>query len=44
MQKAERLQGSVALSGGRLGVVYIINDAAKVISVTRIAHRREVYE
>ena len=31
----------------RLGdwrVVYIIDDAAKLISITRIAHRREVYE
>jgi mRNA interferase RelE/StbE len=25
-------------------VVYIIDDAAKIVSVTRIAHRREVYE
>ena len=25
-------------------VVYIIDDAAKLISVMRIAHRREVYE
>ena len=25
-------------------VVYIIDDAAKAMSVTRIAHRREVYE
>ena len=25
-------------------VVYIIDDAAKLISVTRIGHRREVYE
>ena len=25
-------------------VVYIIDDAAQVVSVTRIAHRREVYE
>ena len=25
-------------------VVYIIDDKAKLISVTRIAHRREVYE
>jgi mRNA interferase RelE/StbE len=25
-------------------VVYIIDDVAKVVSVTRIAHRREVYE
>ena len=25
-------------------VVYIIDDAATLISITRIAHRREVYE
>ena len=25
-------------------VVYIISDTTKVVSVTRIAHRREVYE
>ena len=25
-------------------LVYVIDDAAKLISVTRIAHRREVYE
>ena len=25
-------------------VVYIINDAARLIRITRIAHRREVYE
>jgi mRNA interferase RelE/StbE len=25
-------------------VVYIIDDPAKLISVTRVAHRREVYE
>jgi mRNA interferase RelE/StbE len=25
-------------------VVYIVDDAAGVVSVTRIAHRREVYE
>ena len=25
-------------------VVYIIDDAAKLVSVTRIGHRREVYE
>ena len=29
---------------GDLRVVYIIDDAAKVVSVTRIAHRSEVYE
>ncbi|HEV2198901.1 MAG TPA: type II toxin-antitoxin system RelE/ParE family toxin [Bryobacteraceae bacterium] len=25
-------------------VVYIVDDTAKVVTVTRIAHRREVYE
>jgi mRNA-degrading endonuclease RelE of RelBE toxin-antitoxin system len=25
-------------------VVYVVDDAAQVVSVTRIAHRREVYE
>ena len=25
-------------------VVYIVDDAAKVVSITRVAHRREVYE
>ena len=25
-------------------VLYIIDDAAKLVSITRIAHRREVYE
>jgi mRNA interferase RelE/StbE len=25
-------------------IVYLIDDGAKLVSVTRIAHRREVYE
>jgi len=25
-------------------VVYLINDAAKLVTITRVAHRREVYE
>jgi mRNA interferase RelE/StbE len=29
---------------GNWRVLYIIDDAAKLVSVTRIAHRREVYE
>lgn len=29
---------------GAWRVLYIIDDAAKMVSVTRIAHRREVYE
>jgi mRNA interferase RelE/StbE len=29
---------------GAWRVIYLIDDAAKRVSVTRIAHRREVYE
>ncbi len=29
---------------GHWRVVYIVDDAAKLVSVTLIAHRREVYE
>lgn len=29
---------------GDWSVLYIVDDAAKLVSVTRIAHRREVYE
>jgi mRNA interferase RelE/StbE len=25
-------------------VVYLINDEAKLVTITRVAHRREVYE
>jgi mRNA-degrading endonuclease RelE of RelBE toxin-antitoxin system len=25
-------------------IVYVIDDGAKLVSVTRVAHRREVYE
>jgi mRNA interferase RelE/StbE len=32
------------IRSGDWRVLYIIEDAAKLISVTRIAHRREVYE
>ena len=32
------------LRAGDWRVLYIIDDAAKHISVTRIAHRREVYD
>ena len=50
---APRPTGSKKLKGyrdqwrvrvGDWRVVYIIDDAAKLISVTRIAHRREVYK
>jgi mRNA interferase RelE/StbE len=48
-----RPPGSKKLKGGhnewriRVGdyrIVYVINDAARTVDVTRIAHRREVYE
>jgi mRNA interferase RelE/StbE len=32
------------IRAGDWRVVYIIDDAAKLVSVTRIAHRREVYD
>jgi mRNA interferase RelE/StbE len=44
MQETEGLQRPLRVRVGDWRVVYIIDDAAKVVSVTRIAHRREVYE
>jgi hypothetical protein len=42
IKKTEGLQRS---SGWVTGVmVYIVDDTAKAVRVTRIAHRREVYE
>jgi mRNA interferase RelE/StbE len=32
------------IRAGDWRVLYIIDDTAKVVSVTRIAHRRDVYE
>jgi mRNA interferase RelE/StbE len=32
------------LRAGDWRVVYIVDDAAKLVTITRIAHRREVYE
>jgi mRNA interferase RelE/StbE len=29
---------------GDMRVVYVIDDSAKIVAVTRIAHRRDVYE
>jgi ParE-like toxin of type II ParDE toxin-antitoxin system len=40
--KTQGLQGSMAPSGD-WRVVYIIDDAAKRVSITRVRHRREVY-
>lgn len=42
-----KLKGYKDLWRIRIGdwrVLYIVDDAAKVVSITRIAHRREVYE
>jgi mRNA interferase RelE/StbE len=42
-----KLKGSKDQWRVRVGdwrVLYIIDDAARLVSVTRIAHRREVYE
>jgi mRNA interferase RelE/StbE len=32
------------IRGGDWRVVYIIDDSAKRVNITRVAHRREVYE
>ena len=43
----KKLKGHKRLWRIRVGdwrVLYIIDDTAKIVSVTRIAHRREVYE
>jgi mRNA interferase RelE/StbE len=45
--RCKKLRGYKDLWRVRVGdwrVLYIIDDAAKLVSVTRIAHRREVYE
>jgi mRNA interferase RelE/StbE len=44
MQETEGVQGKWRVRVGDWRVVYIVDDAAKLVSVTRIAHRREVYE
>ncbi len=44
---SKKLRGYKDLWRVRVGdwrVVYIVDDAARLVSVTRIAHRREVYE
>jgi mRNA interferase RelE/StbE len=43
----KKLRGYKDLWRIRVGdyrVVYIVNDAGKLVSITRIAHRQEVYE
>ncbi len=44
---SKKLQGYKDLWRIRIGdwrIVYVINDHTKVVSVTRVAHRSEVYE
>jgi mRNA interferase RelE/StbE len=44
MQEAEGYKDKWRIRVGAWRVVYIIDDPAKLASVTRIAHRREAYE
>jgi mRNA interferase RelE/StbE len=53
LESAPRPPGCKKLKGGdnewriRVGdyrIVYVIDDAARTVDVTRIAHRRDVYE
>jgi mRNA interferase RelE/StbE len=41
---AEGYKDQWRVRAGDWRVVYIVDDAAKFVRVTRIAHRREVYE
>jgi mRNA interferase RelE/StbE len=43
-KKLKGYRDSWRIRVGDWRVVYIIDDKAKLVSVTRIAHRREVYE
>jgi mRNA interferase RelE/StbE len=43
MQEIEGYKDQWRIRAGDWRVVYIIDDTTKLVSVTRIAHRREVY-
>ena len=43
-KKLKGLKDQWRVRVGDWRVVYIIDDTSKLVSVTRIAHRREVYE
>jgi mRNA interferase RelE/StbE len=43
-KKLKGYKGQWRLRVGDWRVLYIIDDAAKLVSITRIAHRRDVYE
>ena len=43
-KKLKGFKDSWRIRVGDWRVVYIVDDAAKLVTITRIAHRREVYE
>ncbi len=43
-KKLKGYRDSWCIRIGDWRVVYIVDDAAKLVSITRVAHRREVYE
>ena len=43
-KKLKHFKDQWRVRAGNWRVLYIIDDAAKLISITRIAHRREVYD
>jgi mRNA interferase RelE/StbE len=44
MQETQGYKDQWRMRVGDWRVLYIIDDASKLVIVTRIAHRREVYE
>ncbi len=44
MQEAKRLKDHWRIRVGNWRVLYIIDDAAKLVSITRVAHRKQIYE
>ena len=43
-KKLKGFKNSWRIRIGDWRVVYVVDDAAKLVNVTRVAHRREVYE
>ena len=44
MQKLRGYKAHWRVRVGDWRVVYTVDDAAKLVTITRVAHRREVYE
>jgi mRNA interferase RelE/StbE len=44
MQEAQGYKDQWRMRVGDWRVLYILDDVAKLVTMTRIAHRREVYE